>query len=102
MLGSTQPRSQGQELPFTTVQRMAAAGQIRNAVLLDYDHRVLTVDRAQGREAWAAYPAAGGLQEELLNTLSQKGSNVVVDSQSGKQAKRLIVQVLLPILILAA
>src|SRR5690349_2401567 len=37
MLGSTQPRSKGQQLPYTTVQRMATAGQIRNAVQLDYD-----------------------------------------------------------------
>ena len=80
---------------------MAAAGEIRHAVQLDYDHRILLVDRA-GKAAWAAYPANGALQDQLLSTLSQKGATVVVDPQSGKQAKRLIVQVLLPILILAS
>src|SRR5689334_13353595 len=80
---------------------MAEAGQVRNAVQLDYDHRLLLADRT-GRDAWTTYPANGGLEDELLNTLRQKGASVVVDSQSGKQAKRLVVQVLLPILILAA
>src|SRR4051812_25887615 len=80
---------------------MAEAGQVRNAVQLDYDHRLLLADRA-GRDAWTSYPANGGLEDGLLTTLGQKGASVVVDPQSGKQAKRLIVQVLLPILILAS
>src|SRR3954462_13904960 len=101
MLSSTQPRSEGRQLPITTVQRMAAAGQVRNAVQLDYDHRILLRDRVGGA-GWAAYPANGALQDELVNTLRLKGANVVVDSQNTKQAKRLIVQVLLPILILAS
>ena len=101
LLGSTQPRSAGTELPFTTVQRMAAAGEVRRAVQLDYDHRILLTDRA-GKDAWASYPSNGALQDQLLTRLSQKGASVVVDAQSGKQAKRLIVQVLLPILILAS
>jgi cell division protease FtsH len=101
MLGSTQPRSSGTELPYTTVQRMAAAGEIRNATQLDYDHRILISDRA-GKRSWASYPANGALQDQLLDRLNQKGASVVVDPQSGKQAKRLIVQVLLPILILAS
>ena len=101
MLGATQPRSSGRELPFTTVQRIAAAGQVRNATQLDYDHRLLVTDRA-GRESWTSYPANGALQDQLVRTLSEKRAAVVIDSQSGKQARRLIVQVLLPILILAA
>ena len=101
MLGSTQPQSTGQEIPFTTVQRRGLAGEIRRAIQLDYDHRILLVDR-EGKAAWAAYPANGALQDQLLSNLSQKGATVVVDQQSNKQAKRLIVQVLLPILILAS
>jgi cell division protease FtsH len=101
LLGSTQPHSRGTEVPFTTVQRMAAAGAVRQARQLDYDNRVLVSDRA-GRELWAGYPANGALQDQLLSTLGRRGANVVIDAQSGKQAKRLVVQVLLPILILAA
>ena len=101
MLGATQPRSSGVELPYSTVQRMAAAGQVRNATQLDYDHRLLVTDRA-GQESWTSYPASGALQDQLVSQLSAKGASVVIDAQSGKQARRLIVQVLLPILILAA
>ena len=101
MLGSTQPRSRGTEVPYTTVQRMAAAGNVRLARQLDYDHRILVSDRA-GEDVWASYPANGALEDQLLTTLSRKGASVVIDAQSGKQAKRLIVQVLLPILILAS
>ena len=101
LLGATEPRSHGAELPYTAVQRMAAAGQIRRATQLDYDHRLLVTDRA-GKDGWTRYPANGALQDQLLSQLSAKGATVVVDSQSGKQARRLIVQVLLPILILAA
>ena len=101
LLGATQPRSSGAELPYTTVQRMAAAGQIRHATQLDYDNRLLITDRT-GREGWTSYPANGALEDQLLTQLSAKGASVVIDAQSGKQARRLIVQVLLPILILAA
>ena len=38
----------------------------------------------------------------MVNRLTEKGASVVIDEQNGKQAKRLIVQVLLPILILAS
>ena len=76
-------------------------GQIRTATQLDYDHRLLVTDRA-GKEGWTTYPANGALQDQLLQQLGAKGADVAVDSQSGKQARRLIVQVLLPILILAA
>jgi cell division protease FtsH len=101
LLGSTFARSSGAELPYTTVQHMAAAGQIRSATQLDYDRRLLIVDTA-GKDGWATYPANGALQDQLVNRLSQKGATVVVDAQDGKQAKRIIVQVLLPILILAS
>jgi cell division protease FtsH len=101
MLGSTQPSSRGTELPYSAVQRMAAAGEVRIATQLDYDNRLLITGRA-GNVSWASYPANGALQDQLLNTLNEKGASVAVDSQSTKQAKRLIVQILLPILILAS
>ena len=44
---------------------MAAAGQVRNASQLDYDHRMLITDRA-GKDGWASYPANGSLQDQLL------------------------------------
>ncbi|MDA0168346.1 ATP-dependent zinc metalloprotease FtsH [Solirubrobacter taibaiensis] len=101
LLGSTQPHSRGTEVPYTTVQRMATAGTIRNARQLDYDNRILISTRT-GEDVWASYPSTGALQDQLVGTVRDKRGNVTVDAQSGKQAKRLIVQVLLPILILAS
>ena len=80
---------------------MAEAGNVRFARQLDYDNRILVSHRT-GEDVWAAYPANGALEDQLLTTLRRKGASVVIDAQSGKQAKRLIVQVLLPILILAS
>jgi cell division protease FtsH len=101
LLGATQPRSQGVELPYSTVQRMANEGQVRQAIQLDYDDRLLVTDRA-GKEAWTSYPSDGALENQLLTQLLAKRAIVAIDSQSSKQARRLIVQVLLPILILSA
>ncbi|WP_157592549.1 ATP-dependent zinc metalloprotease FtsH [Solirubrobacter soli] len=101
LLGATQPRSSGAEVPYSRVQRLANAAQVRTAVQLDYDHRVLVTDRS-GERLWATYPANGSLQDQLLNEMTTKGAAVTIDAQSGKQARRLIVQVLLPILILSA
>jgi cell division protease FtsH len=101
LLAGTQPRSSGTEVPYSRVQRMTAAGQVRAALQLDYDNRVLVTDRS-GARVWAAYPGDGALENELLGQLTAKGAVVAIDPQSGKQARRLIVQVLLPILILSA
>jgi cell division protease FtsH len=101
MLGSTEPGTSGTQLPYSTVQRLAAAGQIRAARQLDYDHRLLIVAR-DGTPGWATYPANGSLEDQLLNRLEAKGASVTIDAQGGKQARRLIVQVLLPILILVS
>ena len=62
LLGATQPRSSGTEVPYSRVQRMAAAGQVRAALQLDYDNRVLVTERS-GRRVWANYPANGSLQD---------------------------------------
>jgi cell division protease FtsH len=101
MLGATEPGRSGSQLPYTTVQRMAAAGEIQAARQLDYDHRLLIVAR-DGARSWASYPANGSLQDQLVSRLGAKGASVTIDAQGGKQAKRLIVQVLLPILILVS
>ena len=84
LLGATQPRSSGVELPLSTVQRMTAAGQIRNATQLDYDHRLLITDRS-GREGWTSYPANGALEDQLLTQLSAKGA-VGRDRRAERQA----------------
>jgi cell division protease FtsH len=82
MLGSTQPSSRGTQLPYSTVQRMTAADEIRAAVQLDYDNRILITGRT-GHVSWANYPANGALQDQLLTELKEKGAVVEIDPQSG-------------------
>jgi cell division protease FtsH len=101
LLGSTKPSRKGRELAYSTVVRLADGGQIARATLLDYDHRILLRTR-DGKEAWAGHPSAGGQSDALASRLAAHGAQVFVDGQGGKQARRLIVQVLLPILILAS
>jgi cell division protease FtsH len=49
---------------------------------------------------WAAYPASGAQTQQLLHELVSSGATVVVDQQSGKGTKTIIVQFLIPILLL--
>ncbi len=49
---------------------------------------------------WAAYPASGAQTQQLLHELVASGAPVVVDQQSGKGTKEIIVQFLIPILLL--
>jgi cell division protease FtsH len=52
------------------------------------------------RRLWAAYPASGALTQQLLRELDASGANVVVEQQSGKGTKAIVVQFLIPILLL--
>ncbi|HWX96319.1 MAG TPA: ATP-dependent zinc metalloprotease FtsH [Solirubrobacteraceae bacterium] len=49
---------------------------------------------------WAAYPASGAQTQQLTDELNKSGAAVVVDQQSGKGTKTIIVQFLIPILLL--
>ena len=101
LLGSTRPEARGERISYSTLTRLAGEGRIELAELLDVDHRALVTTR-DGRDLWAAYSSSGGQGDALAARLSARGADVFFDNQSGKQAKRLIVQVLLPILILAS
>jgi cell division protease FtsH len=101
LLGTTTPGRSGTQVPYSTVTRLVDQGRVRTLHQLDYDHRVLVTLR-DGRRSWASYPASGNLGDRLLERASAKGATVSVDVQGGKQARRLVVQVLLPILILVA
>jgi cell division protease FtsH len=101
LLGTTEPEKRGGQIAYSTALRLATGRQVADAVLLDYDHRVLLRTRS-GRDAWAGYPSSGTQADTLTSRLSAGGARVVVDAQGSKQARRLIVQVLLPILILVS
>jgi len=52
------------------------------------------------QQLWAAYPASGAQTEQLATELFNSGATVTVDQQSGKPARTIIVQFLIPILLL--
>jgi cell division protease FtsH len=128
LLGSIQPSSSGTPVPISTVQKLAKSHHIASAVLLDHDSRVeLTTtagapplapdgsipapsSEAGGTVAspgegavqhlWAAYPASGAQTQQLTDALYSSGASVSVDQQSGKPARAIVVQFLIPILLL--
>jgi cell division protease FtsH len=108
LLGSIAPGSSGQEVPISTVAKLAKDHTITNAVLLDHDNRVelrssgAATGGAGGasKQLWAAYPSSGAQTQQLEQELTAAGVNVTVDQQSGKATEQVIVQFLIPILLL--
>jgi cell division protease FtsH len=101
LLGSTRPEERGSRISYSALMALAGAGRVERAELLDQDHRALVTTRDR-RELWASYSSTGGQGDALATRLASRGAQVFVDNQGGKQARRLVVQVLLPILILAS
>jgi cell division protease FtsH len=99
LLGSLAPRSPGQRVGLSEVMSLAQHKQLRTATLLDQDARVLVVTVAN-RQLWAAYPSSNAQTASLVRELDRSGAYVVVDQQSGKPAREILVQFLLPVLIL--
>ncbi len=100
LLGSTSPRPQGDEKALTTLISFAKAGQLKDGTVLDYDHQLVVTTR-DNRQLWAGLPASGASLDTVQEAFGT-ATPLRYDSQGGKQARRLVVQVLLPVLILAA
>ncbi|MEH3054982.1 MAG: AAA family ATPase [Patulibacter minatonensis] len=99
LLGSTTPQPHGDETSLTEVLALAKGNGVSNGTVLDYDHQI-TVRTTAGRELWAGLPASGASAEAIQDAFGT--TPLRYDPQGGKQARRLVVQVLLPVLILAA
>ncbi|UUY05377.1 ATP-dependent zinc metalloprotease FtsH [Svornostia abyssi] len=99
LLNSTTPEPVGKETSITDVQTLAKEQRLTEGTILDYDHIIL-VTTTEGEELWAGLPASGSSNASLQNTFTRAGIPLRYDPQSGKQARRLVVQVLLPVLIL--
>jgi len=99
MLGSIGPDSPGRQVPLSQVTTLVRGDDVTRATLLDQDARVV-VDATNGEQLWAAYPQSDAQTANLVRTLSQSGTAVNVDQQSGKPARQILVQFLLPILLL--
>jgi len=99
LLGSIGPSSSGQRAPLSDVFALAGQRQIQDATLLDHDARV-QVHTREGQELYAAYPGSGAQTQSLIKALSDGGAQVSIDQQSGKPARAILVQFLIPILLL--
>ncbi|MBA2420450.1 MAG: ATP-dependent metallopeptidase FtsH/Yme1/Tma family protein, partial [Thermoleophilaceae bacterium] len=99
LLGSIGPDSPGRQVPLSQLTSLVRGGDVTRATLLDQDARVV-VDATNGEQLWAAYPQSDAQTANLVRTLSLSGTTVNVDQQSGKPARQILVQFLLPILLL--
>jgi cell division protease FtsH len=99
LLSSIGPSSRGTPVALSTVLQMAQHKQVHDATLLDHDARVV-IQTTDGQHLWAAYPRSDAQTSALLRTLAEGGAVVNVDQQSGKPAKQILVQFLIPILLL--
>src|SRR5687767_13637535 len=99
-LSALGPSTRGAEVPLSELRSLAQSGQVAKAELLDEDHAIQGVGR-DGRVFHTAYPASDTAASALITEMSDNGTTVTVNPQSGKSALRLFTTTVLPILILA-
>jgi cell division protease FtsH len=99
LLGSLGGGASGEKVPLSTLTQLAESKRLRSVELLDYDHQA-QVETTTGAELYANYPSSDAATQGLVGTLSRQGTTVEVDPQSGKGARVIVVQFLLPILLL--
>ena len=99
LLGSLGPEATGDKVSLSTVTGLADADQLRSAKLLDHDHQVEALTET-GLKVYADYPASDAATLSLMQTLEKARVPYTVEPQSGKPARTIVVQFLLPILLL--
>ena len=99
LLGSLGSDASGRKVPLSTVTQLGTGQLLRTATLLDYDHQVV-VETVGGLQLYADYPSSDAATQGLFQDLAQGSTRVQVDPQSGKSARVIVVQFLIPILIL--
>ncbi len=104
LLHSIGPSSYGTQISLSRAESLVAHRDVATAVLLDHDSRFELTTRAQEGLApqalWTSYPSSGAVTQSLVTALSKSGANVIVDQQSFKATRTIIVQFLIPILLL--
>ncbi|MCL2769777.1 MAG: ATP-dependent zinc metalloprotease FtsH [Solirubrobacterales bacterium] len=101
LLGSLGPSAEGRKVSLSALTALAAGQQVRSAVLLDHDHQVVA-HTSTGLQIYADYPASDVGTLQLYGTLVKGGADVSIDPQSGKGAREVVVQFLIPILLLVS
>jgi cell division protease FtsH len=100
LLNSLGPGAKGDQVPLSQITALSENGAVESATLLDQDKRVEVRTKNAELDLWAAYPGSDAQTQSLLRTLSAGGADVSVDQQSGKPARSIVIQFLLPIVIL--
>jgi cell division protease FtsH len=99
LLDSIRPASPGRETDLSAVLALAKGHDVSQATLLDHDSRVV-VSTDGGIRLWAAYPSSDAQTQQLFRSLQTAGARVRIDQQSGKPARQILIQFLIPILLL--
>jgi cell division protease FtsH len=99
LLGSLGPQGEGQKVALSSLTRLGSAQRLRTATLLDHDHQAVAVTDT-GIELYADYPSSDAATLDIYRTLTKGGAQVQIDPQSGKPARAIVVQFLIPILLL--
>jgi cell division protease FtsH len=102
LLGSIGPSASGTQVPLSQVLQLAQNKDLAHATLLDHDNDVEVQTFTPGPQGqfYAAYPSSGAQTQALVTALDASGAIVDVDQQSGKPARAILVQFLIPILLL--
>jgi len=99
LLGSLGPQGEGQKVALSSMTRLASAQRLRTATLLDHDHQVVATTDT-GIRLYSDYPSSDAATLDIYRTLTKGGAQVQIDPQSGKPARAIVVQFLIPILLL--
>src|ERR1700722_12703519 len=101
LLGNVAPGAEGHKVSLSSLNQLAAGQQVRSATLLDHDHQVVAFT-STGLKLYADYPSSDAATLQVYSTLVKGGANVNIDPQSGKAARQIVVQFLIPILLLVS
>jgi cell division protease FtsH len=99
LLGSLGPEGAGKKVPLSDVTQLGRGHLLRKATLLDYDHQVVA-ETVGDVQLYADYPSSDAATLQIYETLTGGGASVQIDPQSGKEARVIVVQFLIPILLL--
>ncbi|HWI74134.1 MAG TPA: ATP-dependent zinc metalloprotease FtsH [Baekduia sp.] len=99
LLGSLGPEAEGKKVALSNLTALAGAQRLQSATLLDHDHQVVA-HTDTGLQLYATYPSSDAATLQIYRNLIQGGAQVAVDPQSGKPARAIVVQFLIPILLL--
>ncbi|HUP85465.1 MAG TPA: AAA family ATPase [Acidimicrobiales bacterium] len=99
-LVALRPAKVGSEVRIDELPGLLNAAQVKSAVVLGEDDRVI-LEIADGSKRWAAFSSDGSGLTSLLPQLSAAGVPTRIDQQPGKRTLAMVAQFILPLLLLA-